>query len=155
MRPQDRALARAQLDKRLNTLPEPESLARPPRGWIKAIREALGLTSRQFAKRLGVSQPRVIEIEGAEVSGAVTLDSLQRAANALECRLVYALVPRRPLQTLVEERAEQLARKRLKTAAHTMALEAQNVDEDAQRAQLQQLVRTLMDRPGSDLWDDE
>ena len=154
MRPQDRALARAQLDMRLNTLRKAGGLSRPPRGWIRAIRQALGMTTRQFAKRLGVKQPRVVEMESAEVGGALTLDSLERAANALDCRLVYALVPRRPLESLVEERAEQLARKRLNATAHTMALEAQSVSPDAQRVQLQQLIRGLIDGKGSALWDD-
>ena len=86
MRPQDRALARKQLDKRLNLLLDSDSLARPPRGWIRAIREALGMTTEHLAKRIGVSQPRVIEIEKAEVSGSITLKTLQRAANALDCR---------------------------------------------------------------------
>ncbi len=104
---------------------------------------------------MGVSQPRVTEIERAEVSGALTLDSLQRAAHALDCRLDYVLIPRRPLQSLTEERAEQRARRRLESTMHSMALEAQQVDADSQRAQLQRLIQTLIDGPGSALWGDE
>ena len=80
--------------------------------------------------------PRVVGIEQAEVKGAITLDSLERAAHALDCQLVYALVPRKPLDTLVEERATRLATTRLDSTRHTMALEAQAVDtrdEDEQR----------------------
>ena len=87
MRPQDRVLARKNIDKRLSQLDNLQSLARPPRGWIKAIREALGMTSRQFAERMGVSQPRASEIEKTEMSGSLTLDTLQRAAQALERRI--------------------------------------------------------------------
>ena len=96
MRPNERASARRQLDKRLCLLNDTQSLARPPRGWIKAVREALGMTTAQLAKRLGVSQPRAVGIEKAEARGAITLDSLERAAQALDCRLVYALVPNKP-----------------------------------------------------------
>ena len=71
-------MARKQLDKRLKILQNVDILARPPRGWIKAIREALGMTTAQLGKRLGVSQPRVLGIENAEVSGSITLDSLER-----------------------------------------------------------------------------
>lgn len=152
MRPQDRETARRQLDKRLGTLTS-EALARPPRGWIKAIREALGMTSAQLAKRLGVSQPRVIAIEQAEAKGSITLDSLERAAHALDCQLVYALVPREPLDALVEERAVQLANKRLDSTRHTMALEAQALDSAAENEQRKRLIRQLVEQAGSELWE--
>ena len=154
MRPQDREAARRQLDKRLSPLLNAEALTRPSRGWVKAIREALGMTTAQLAKRLGVSQPRVVGIEQAEAKGAITLDSLERAAHALDCRLVYALVPRQPLDALVEERATRLAEKQLGPTRHTMVLEAQAMearDEDEQRTRL---IRKLIEQAGSKLWDD-
>lgn len=95
MRSEDRALARKQLDKRLNFVRSTDALTRPPRGWIKAIREALGMTTAQIARRMGVSQPRAVEIEKAEKTGAITLDTLERAARAMDCRLVYAFVPKK------------------------------------------------------------
>ena len=130
MRPQDRVIARRQLDKRLSPLLDSESLARPSRGWIKAIREALGITTAQLGMRIGVSQPRAVQIEKAELSGAITLKSLQRAARALDCRVVYALVPKTTLETLVTERATTVAERRIKLTSHNMGLEAQSVDEE-------------------------
>ena len=91
MRAQERASARKQLDKRLNGLRNSDALSRPPRGWIKAIREALGMTTTQFGKRLGVSQPTALGFEKSEVSKGISLETLERAAHALDCRLVYAL----------------------------------------------------------------
>lgn len=155
MRPKDRALARRQLDRRLTPLRDTQSLARPPRGWIKAIREALGMTTKQLGLRLGVSQPRVINIEKAETSGAITLDTLQRAANAMDCKLVYAFVPRRPLEELVAERAEKCARTILDATSHTMALEDQRADADTEAEQLKKLIRELTEKSGSALWEDE
>lgn len=155
MRPQDRMMARKNIDKRLMGLRSSEVLARPPRGWIKAIREALGMTSKQLARRLGVSQPRASEIEKNEVAGALTLDSLRRAANALDCQLVYALIPRQPLQELVEERAAKLARARLDAAAHSMALEDQSVDEVDARTQLDMLIKQFAENEGAALWEEE
>ena len=153
MRPPEQAIARKNIDKRIKVLGDPKYLARPPYGWIKAIREALGMTSRQLAKRMGISQPRVSEIEKNEVSGSITLDTLERAANALECQLVYVLVPRKPLQALVEERAEKLARIRLKSTAHSMALEDQSVEAEDEVEQLKTLTRKLADTEGSALWE--
>ena len=154
MRARDRLLARKQLDKRLNSLRTME-FARPPRGWVKAIREALGMTAEQLAGRIGVTRPRVHEIEKFEVSGSITLDSLERAANALDCRLVYALVPREPLETLVEQRAMRLAKSRLSRTAHSMVLEDQSVDDDDQQQQLMALAKKLAQQSGSKLWEDE
>jgi predicted DNA-binding mobile mystery protein A len=155
MRAQERASARKQLDKRLNILQNVDVLARPPRGWIKAIREALGMTSAQLGKRLGVSQPRVLGIEKAEASGSITLESLERAARALDCRLVYAIVPRKPLELLVEDRARTLAKKRLRATSHSMALEDQRVDEADEQDHLERIVQKLLDQPGSALWEAE
>ena len=141
MRAEDRATARRQLDKRLNTLHNTEVFARPPRGWVKAIREALGMTTAQMARRLGVAQSRAVTIEQAEAKGTITLNSLEKAAQALDCRLVYVLVPRKPLEALVEDRAQALAKKRLKSTAHSMALEDQSVETEDESEQLKALTR--------------
>jgi len=107
MRPEDRATARRQLDKRLSSLQNRELFVRPPRGWLKAIREALGMTTTQLGQRLGVVQSRVVAIEQGESKGSITLNSLEKAAQALDCRLVYALVPEQPLEDMVRLRSWQ------------------------------------------------
>ena len=153
MRPQERAIARKNLDKKLNFLKNSDILTRPQRGWVKAIREALGMTTAQFGRRMGVSQPRASNVEKAEASGKITLESLERAAAALDCRFVYALVPHESLNAQVKARARRLAEKHLASVAHSMALEDQNVlDEDTQ-AQLERLIGQLLSAPGSKLWD--
>ena len=148
-------MARKKLDNRLNLLQNVDVLVRPPRGWIKAIREALGMTTAQLAKRLGVSQPRVLGIEKAESSGTIKLETLERAARALDCRLVYALVPRSSLESMTEDRARALARKRLRATSHSMALEDQRVDKADEEEHLERLVQKLLDQSGSALWEDE
>jgi predicted DNA-binding mobile mystery protein A len=155
MQPQERATARRKLDNRLTLLRNSEEFARPSRGWIKAIREALGMTTAQLAKKIGVSQPRVVAIEKAEATNAITLESLERAARALDCQLVYALVPRKPLEDLATERAVMLAKRRLQSTSHTMALEDQSVDKADEREQIKQLAKRLLEKPGSALWEDQ
>jgi predicted DNA-binding mobile mystery protein A len=103
---------------------------------------------------LGVSQPRVVAIEKAEREGAITLASLERAAHALDCRLVYALVPRRSLEDMVRERAELRARQLLESASHSMTLEAQGVGSSDEQVQFERLVQRLLERAGSDLWEE-
>lgn len=154
MTPRERATARRQIDKRLSTLRNSDALVRPPRGWVKAIREALGMTAAQLGERIGVSKQRALALEKAESSGSITLESLERAAKALDCRLVYALVPRKPLETMVEERAFRRAKEQLRATRHTMALEAQGIDKTEEELQLERLARALTERASSALWDE-
>ena len=154
MRAQDRASARKNLDNRLIPLMNAEAFTRPPRGWIKAIREALGVTTAQLAARLRIAQPSVVGLEKAEANKAITLETLERVARALDCTLVYALVPRKPLDDIVQERAREVARTRLRTISHSMQLEDQRVREEDERAQLERLAQQLIDGPGSALWNE-
>lgn len=113
------------------------------------------MTTAQLGRRMGVSQSRAVAIEQAETRSSITLETLERAARALDCELVYALVPRRPLDELVEERARRVARHRLAPTCHSMALEAQGVDKDDDSEQLARLVRSLAERSGSELWEED
>jgi predicted DNA-binding mobile mystery protein A len=143
------------LDKRFTALGPLAKSPRPPRGWLRAIRDALGMTTAQLARRLGVSQPRIIELEQSEVSGSVTLHTLQRAAEALGCRLVYALVPERPLAEIVGDQAEAIAERQSAAIEHTMRLEDQTVQgKQAGKELRRQLVEDLLRRPAR-LWDEK
>jgi predicted DNA-binding mobile mystery protein A len=143
-----------QLDRRFAAMrPLLRVATRPPRGWIKAIREALGMTTAQLAERLGVKQPRVIELEKGEVQGAITLQSLERAAEALGCRVVYILVPERPLAETLHRRAAAAADDQLAAVEQTMRLEDQVVRGKQQRAESRKrLITDLLARPAR-LWD--
>ena len=154
MRAQSRASARKYLDQRLTPLMNADALARPPRGWVKAIREALGMTTAQLAQRLAITQPSVVGLEKSEASRAITLETLERAARALDCTLVYALVPRKPLETIVQERARDKAHARLRTISHSMALEDQRVPDENAREQHERLAKMLIEGRGSVLWDE-
>lgn len=112
------------------------------------------MTTGQLAKRLGVKQPRVIELERGEASGNVTVQSLERAAEALGCRLVYVLIPETHLAGTMQERATLIANRKLAYVDQTMQLEAQAVSNRSQRkVQLQRIVDELLLRPAR-LWDE-
>jgi predicted DNA-binding mobile mystery protein A len=144
-----------QLDKRFAKLkPLTTGAARPSRGWIRAIREAIGMTTGQLAKRLGVQQPRIIELERGEATGSITVKSLERAAEALGCRLVYVLVPEAPLADTIRKRASVIANEQLASVEQTMRLEAQGVNDKALHEEAhQRLVEKLLRRPAR-LWDE-
>jgi predicted DNA-binding mobile mystery protein A len=135
------AQSRSHLDKRLKALGPIRRYHAPVRGWIKAIREALGMTAEQLAKRLGVKQPSVVAMEQSEVKGSIELATLRRVAEALDCTLVYALVPNKPLEATVHERARAFARKRRGPVEHSMLLEDQKVKGKDSEARLDDIVR--------------
>ena len=139
------------LDSNLRNLRQ-SAPARPRQGWLRAIRTALGMTSSQLAKRLETSQSSVIEYEKREAVGTISLATLRRAAAAMDCDLVYALVPRRPLREIVEQQAAVVARRKLQSVAHSMKLEDQAVSNDAMERQVQELARKLIAQRRGELW---
>jgi len=141
------------LDARLAPL-RTRAVTRPPRGWIRAIRDALGMTTKQYAERLGVSQPRVIALERGELEDTLTLASLRRAAEALDCTLVYALAPNRPLAERLQQRAEARADAQLARMNLTMGLENQALSPADQKRQRERLVDDLLRGNPHRLWDE-
>lgn len=147
------ALARKHLDRRLNPLRKAEYLTRPPRGWIRAIRDALGMTTAQLAERTGVSQSRIPRIEKGEVAGSITLKTLRSIAEGMDCTLVYALVPNQSLDSMLAERARAVADKQLARTHHTMKLENQALTRREFEAWRERLVAELLRGDPRRLWD--
>lgn len=143
-----------QLDRRFNDLRRfADDARRPARGWVKAIREALGMTTAQLAGRMGVKQPRIVELEKAEAMGAINVRSLERAAEALGCRLIYVLIPNQPLAETLTLLAETRADQQLAAVDQTMRLEDQGVPEGARHHQVRRrMISDLLQKPAR-LWD--
>jgi len=135
------AQSRAHLDARFKELGSLARYSPPVRGWIKAVREALGMTTTQLAARLKVKQPSVVALEQSEAKGSIELATLRRVAQALDCTLVYALVPNRPLESTIRARARAFAHRRLGPVEHSMALEDQKVEATDSEAWLDEIVR--------------
>jgi len=135
------AQARARLDNRFKAIGPFVHQSQPVRGWIRAIRAALGMTAEQLGKRLGVKQPSVVALEQSEEKGTIELATLRRVAEALDCRLVYALVPNKPLEQTVRERARLFARRRLEPIEHSMELEDQKVARKESETLIDEILR--------------
>jgi predicted DNA-binding mobile mystery protein A len=127
-------------------------LKRPSVGWLRTVREALNMPQRELARRLQVSQPSVQALERREADGAITLDSLERAADALGCDLVYALIPRRPLEETLRDQAQKVAQAQWNAVTQTMALENQSVTSD--EGDVAELTRRTM-AAGTAVWPSE
>lgn len=150
----NRALQRARkaLDHRIAPMRPVDRFVVPPKGWIRAIRDAIGMSGPQLARRMGVTPQSVLNLEQSEAAATIRLETLRKAANALNCTLVYALVPDAPLEDKVRQRAEKIALRELGGVSHSMALEDQLVHDDDLATRVRDFVdHSLRDR---DLWDD-
>ena len=125
----------------------------PKIGWIRTIRRALGMTTTQLATRLSVTRQQVTWLEKAEVDDRLTLNSLRKAADALDCTVVYALVPKKSLQEMRESQARRVAQARIAPVAYTMGLEAQSLSDRDNRQQLEDLVAEILREKSARLWD--
>lgn len=141
-----------QMDSALAKLRDTRALTRPGDGWAKAIRESLGMSASALARKLGVTPASIAKFEKAEAEDKITLASLRKLANALDCELQYNLVPRKPLQEILVDRAYALARERLLPISHSMSLENQAVEEAASEKQLQLLAKEILDGSRRNLW---
>jgi predicted DNA-binding mobile mystery protein A len=133
--------SRLHLDERLKELGPVAKYTPPVKGWIRAVREALGMTAEQLGRRLGVKQPSVIQLEQSEAKGSIELATLRRVADALDCALVYAFVPKKSLEETLRARARSFIRRRLAPVEHSMLLEDQQVQGKAEEERLDEVLR--------------
>lgn len=124
----------------------------PPGGWLRTIREALGRSLRTQADRVGISAATLHQSELTEAQGGISLAQLRKLAEGLDCELVYALVPRRPLHEVVESQAESLARREVLGVAHTMGLEDQRPSDAFLERQVDDRRRELLSGSWAKLW---
>jgi predicted DNA-binding mobile mystery protein A len=150
MKRSQRAQARQALDARLSVL-NVQAFSPPAAGWVRAIRDALGMTTRQMAARLGVTAMAISGLEDSERAGTVQLGTLRRAADALGCDLVYALVPRVGLEAAVHRQALGRARQELARVDRTMQLEDQGLDDVELQRRTSEFAARLVD--ASAIWD--
>lgn len=145
-------IARKQLSDTFEAYRPLLTLSPPRKGWIRAIRSTLGMTIRQYAERLGVAPSRVAMLEQSEVSGSVSLKNLKRAAEALDCVLVYAIVPRQSLDDIIRKQARAVIKDQYQRVGHTMALEDQAVGEERTKEEMEAAIEDLVNRVPKQLW---
>jgi predicted DNA-binding mobile mystery protein A len=146
-----RKLARQRLDERLSAFKPESRFAVPSKGWIRAIRDALGMSALQLGARLSVKPQSVAGLEKSEAYGTIQLKTLRKAAEALDCTLIYALVPNTSFEDVVRARTRDIAREELARIGHTMDLEAQGLSQAERDAQIDDYVREHLSE--RDLWE--
>ncbi|MBD1431760.1 mobile mystery protein A [Sphingobacterium sp. DN00404] len=149
----DRKLMREQLDKKLKKLSILLSPELPERGWVKLIREALGMSGQELGKRIGLNQSSVSRLESSELSGDAKLSSLKKTADALNMKFVYGFVPRDGLENMVKRQAQKIAQERMAKASHTMLLEAQELSDEEKARMFDDLVQKILIEQPKDFWE--
>ena len=140
------------MSKKLRKFPKHAEAHVPPTGWLRAIRLATGMPATYPAKKLGLTQQGFDALEKSEAAGAITLKSLKRAADAMGCDLVYAIVPRGgSVRTMIDRQAVARARRQILPVAHSMRLESQG---SKLGPKVRELARRLALRPSRALWNE-
>ena len=143
------------MDKKVRTWKKVRKMKVPPSGWLKAIRKSLGMSTTQLAKAIGVQHSSILRLEKREAQGKASIESLRKAARAMNCTLVYSIVPQigfENLEDIINERAIALAHDLMKNAEHTMRLEAQGLSKRDIKVQTFQLANELKSKRDSRLW---
>jgi len=129
-------------------------VAVPPVGWIKAIRQAVGMSMQQLGNKLSISRQGVMDIERREQDGSITIKSLREVARAMDMQLVYGFVPNDgSLEALIEKRAKELATSIVLRTANTMKLEDQANSRERIREAIAERADAIKNEMPGILWD--
>lgn len=155
MRGKQKKLAVEQLDETMNSFRHLKTMSAPRKGWIRAIRDTLGMTGGQLAKRLGVNQQRIARLEQDEVLGKVTLNTMQNAAEAMGCVFVYGVIAKDSLEQIVRQQAELVAQKRMERSNQMMRLEKQELSKSEKSKAIKSLIDEIIETMPKSLWDEK
>ncbi len=142
-------LSLSQIERRLDSLRAVKDKAQVKDGWIKFMRNALGLTLNDLSKLVSLSRIRIIQAERREIEGKVTIATLKKMAEAMDCDLVYAFVPKKDIKTTIYDKAFEKARKTLGLADLHMKLEDQKVEGD-EKERIERLAKKFIEK--GDIW---
>ncbi|MGB5321779.1 mobile mystery protein A [Lutimonas sp.] len=149
-----RKLLIEQLDQKLQSFSESRKILVPERGWINTIRTTLNMTMAQLGAKLNITRQGVKKIEESEANGAITLNSLKDVANAMDLKLVYALVPKNgTIDELIQTRAEKLAQKIVLRTNQNMKLEDQGIGDEKIANTIKDLADEIKREMRKSLWD--
>ncbi len=128
------------------------NFAVPKNGWIKAVREALGMTTLQLGERMKIAASNITLLENREINKTTMLETMDRAAKAMGCKFVYALVPDTSLEEVVKTQAKKSAKAFIQEIHHHMKLEKQKVNSEIEKEQIDELAEEILNKMDSRLW---
>jgi predicted DNA-binding mobile mystery protein A len=146
-------LLREQLDKRFKGIPL-NLLEAPRGGWIRNLREALGMSRPQLAEQLHIKPASMADLERSEADRKITLSSLDKVAKTLDARVYVTIIPNRSMEEFLTERARKVAQKLVSRNFLNMDLEAQKPSNNFAEKQISELAEELIRNQGKRLWDE-
>lgn len=150
-------IAREQYSKLINQAAVLTNITQPKEGWIKTVRSALAMSGAALSKRLGGHRSTVSYLERSELDGGITLKKMQKVAEAMHCRFVYAIVPlggkTDSIETIVDQQAEDIARKIVEQSSVHMMLEAQQLSKADNEKEIERLKKQIIDNMPRDFWE--
>ena len=132
-----------------------QDIKTPPEGWLCTARKALGMSAAQLARRRGVTRAAISNIEKSELNGRVTFKTLQGMAEAMGCRLVYAIIPENDVEKMLAAHAKKKAMKMVEEANKHMELEGQALSEEQIAFEVERLQTELLKDMPANFWNDE
>lgn len=143
-----------QLNEKIDQLTGLQHVIVPPIGWIKAIRNGIGMSMEQLGKKLSITKQGVMDIEKREKEGAITIKSLQEIAKAMDMKLVYGFVPNEgDLEQMIETRAIEMAKKIVERTSNTMKLEDQANSKERIEKAIKERASEIINKTPKILWD--
>ena len=130
-----------------------EPLKKPSEGWLSVLRKALGMSGAEVAARMGVSRAAVYQAERNEREGAITINQMQKLAEAMGGRFVYAIVPEGSVEDTIRAQALSKAEARIRRASAHMALEKQSLPSAQTQQRIEDLADELVRDMPSDFWE--
>lgn len=149
-----RKLLIEQLDQKLQLFAQSRKILVPEGGWINTIRTTLNMTMAQLGSKLNITRQGVKSIEKSEANGTITLKTLKGVANAMDLKLVYALVPKDgTIDDLIQQKAEKLAEKIVLRTNQNMKLEGQGVGDEKIAKTIKEVAEEIKREMRKSLWD--
>lgn len=131
------------------------SVTLPPEGWLRTVRKALSMSAAQLGRRLGKTRALISNTEKAELNGGVTLKTMRDMAQAMECRFVYAIVPKTSTDDILEARALEKARQSVLETSKHMALEEQSLSQKKIEFEIERVKQEILKELPGNFWNDE
>jgi predicted DNA-binding mobile mystery protein A len=143
-----------QLNEKMGQLTVLQHVIVPPIGWIKAIRNGIGMSMEQLGKKLSITKQGVMDIEKRENEGAITIKSMKEIAMAMDMQFVYGFVPKAgSLEQMIETRALEIASKIVERTSTTMKLEDQANSKERVEKAIKERASEIINKTPKILWD--
>lgn len=143
-----------QLDQKLAHFKDAGMVLVPQKGWVNTIRTTLNMTREQLGNKLDLTQGAIQKIEEREATGQITINKLKDVGNALNMKFIYGFIPKDgTIESLINLKAEKLARKIVLRTNQNMKLEDQGISEDKIKHSINDLANEIKREMRKSLWD--